>query len=220
MKNIRMATAGLIVAAVLAGAAPAQAAEAPQRVTVATSTANPGAAVQASPKTVLKWLDYSRSKKKNLPLRLGYYKKKGKKMVGSGWTKIKKRHNIQKYRIVSWLAKSPKINPQGNKRYRLTGWAHRIRCTSGNCKVVSRIPMRLVTDETRIPSGGHPGSSAYYGVLTAYCDYGDKAKLKCPTWVNTKFKPRSAVGAYKAGESYKFTYKPLKTVKGRLVTAS
>ncbi|MEV0323813.1 hypothetical protein ACIBKX_11245 [Streptomyces sp. NPDC050658] len=226
MKQIRMTVIGLTAAALLAGASPvAGAAEGAAPVSVPAAADSSGTALAARGEMkVLKWMSYSRSKKHPMPLRLGTYKRNSRgKMVGHGWTKIKKRHNIQKYGIVAWLAKSPRVKHVRGKRYNLTGWAHRISCKSGGCKVVSRIPMLLATDETWINTGGHPSRDSYYGAVTAYCNYGNKNKLKCPTWVNTKFKPKASLQTLNArggGERYAFTYKPLKSVKGTLVTAS
>lgn len=218
MQKIKLTATGIVVAAaLLAGTAPAQA------------SVDTGAAAKGSSKLkILKEFDYSRSKTRTLPLRLGeYYRNKRGKMVGFGWTKIKKRHNITKYGIIGWLAKSPNIDPQKGQRYGLTGFAHRIKCNSGNCKIVDRRKMILVTDETATPVGQGP-RFAYFGAVTSYC-YDTKKTLKCPTWVNTKFKiPKSAAADVQAlnagkavdGERYLFTYEPAKTVKGALTLAS
>src|SRR5688500_13621924 len=108
MQKIKLTATGIVVAAALlavsteacAGAVPASSA---------------AAAKGSSKLKILKEFDYSRSKTRTLPLRLGeYYRNKRGKMVGFGWTKIKKRHNITKQGIIGWLAKSPNIDPQGN----------------------------------------------------------------------------------------------------------
>ncbi|WP_327706780.1 hypothetical protein [Streptomyces decoyicus] len=217
-----MAAAGVVSAALLAGVAPAQAAQsaAPARVaSVQAAQGQNAGAAGVSRMKVLKEFDYSRSKNRQLPLRLGEYKrgKKGK-MVGFGWTKIKKKHNITKYGLIGWLAKSPNIDPVKGQRYNLTGWAHRVKCQGGNCKIVDRRKMLLATDETMTATGDH-GVFKYFGAVTAFC----KGTVKCPTWVNTKFRPKVSAGLNtpaKDGERYMFTYKPLKEKKGRLALAS
>lgn len=156
MRKIRAAAVGVTAAALLAGVAPAQAAQSGangDRVTAVSTQSAQSAqdvAVQGSSKyKVLKQFDYSRSKQHQLPLRLGqYYRKSNGKMVGWGWTKIKKKHNITKYGIIGWLAKSPNVDPVRGHRYNLTGWAHRVKCGPGGCKVVDRRKMLLATDET------------------------------------------------------------------------
>lgn len=230
MRKIRAAAVGVTAAALLAGVAPAQAAQSGangDRVTAVSTQSAQSAqdvAVQGSSKyKVLKQFDYSRSKQHQLPLRLGqYYRKSNGKMVGWGWTKIKKKHNITKYGIIGWLAKSPNVDPVRGHRYNLTGWAHRVKCGPGGCKVVDRRKMLLATDET-MTAGGGP-RFAYFGAVTAFC----KGSVKCPTWVNTKFKPRTstaplntaALNTSESGEQTVFTYKPLVEKKGRLALAS
>lgn len=221
MQKIKLVATGVVTAALLAGTGPAQAMSAQDATDAVTAKGS-------SKLKILKEFDYSRSKKRTLPLRLGeYYRNKNGKMVGFGWTKIKKRHNITKYGIIGWLAKSPNIDSQGNRRYGLTGFAHHIKCKSGNCKIVDRRKMILVTDETATPVGEGP-RFAYFGAVTSYC-FDTKKTLKCPNWVNTKFKiPKSSAadvqamnsGKARDGERYLFTYQPVKTVKGALALAS
>ncbi|MGJ5826897.1 hypothetical protein [Streptomyces ossamyceticus] len=221
MQKFKLVATGVVTAALLAGTGPAQA--------LSGQDATGAVAAKASSKLkILKEFDYSRSKSRTLPLRQGeYYRNSKGKMVGFGWTKIKKRHNITKYGIIGWLAKSPNIASQGNQRYGLTGFAHHIKCKSGSCKIVDRRKMILVTDETATPVGEGP-RFAYFGAVTSFC-YDTKKTLKCPTWVNTKFKiPKSATadvqalnsGTARNGERYVFTYQPVKTVKGALTLAS
>ncbi|MDG5807171.1 hypothetical protein P9869_31795 [Streptomyces ossamyceticus] len=221
MQKIKLVATGVVTAALLAGTGPAQA--------MSGQDATDAVAAKGSSKLkILKEFDYSRSKSRTLPLRQGeYYRNSKGKMVGFGWTKIKKRHNITKYGIIGWLAKSPNVASQGNRRYGLTGFAHHIKCKSGSCKIVDRRKMILVTDETATPVGEGP-RFAYFGAVTSFC-YDTKKTLKCPTWVNTKFKiPKSAAadvqamnsGTARDGERYVFTYQPVNTVKGALTLAS
>ncbi|MEU6369437.1 hypothetical protein ABZ876_27760 [Streptomyces sp. NPDC046931] len=212
MQKIRVAAVGAVAAGLLASAAPANAVQdqPPQQ----TQSAQAKAFTKLK---VLKEFDYSHSKKYQLPLRLGeYYRNKKGKMVGFGWTKIKKKHNITKYGIVGWLAKSPNIDHLKGPRYNLTGWAHHVKCSGSRCKIVDRRKMLLATDETMTPTGGR-GRFAFFGAVTAFC----VGTEKCPTWVNTKFKPRmTALNTAASGDQYVFSYKPLKVSKGHLVPAA
>ncbi|GAA1432541.1 hypothetical protein GCM10009601_53700 [Streptomyces thermospinosisporus] len=221
MRSIHVAASGVVAVALLAGAAPAQAAQVgagERAATVSERPAETAAAKKSSKYKILKEFDYSRSKRYDLPLRLGEYRRNAKgKMVGFGWTKIKKKHNITKYGIIGWLAKSPNIDHLAGKRYNLTGWAHRVKCGPLSCKIVERRKMLLATDETMYAVGEGP-RMAFLGAVTAFC----VGSVKCPTWVNTKFKPKMSVASVNAagsGEQYLFTYKPVKEQKGRLVLA-
>ncbi|MDT0495623.1 hypothetical protein ACPEIF_14305 [Streptomyces sp. NPDC012600] len=207
MRNIKTAAACLAVAAMLAGATPAQASGASAQASAQAAQDTTTAAAKPSKWKVLKTMKYSGPG--DMPLRLGEYKRnKKKKMVGWGWTKIKKKHNIKKYSIVEWLSQSP--NREASKipkRYNLTGYAHRIKCNRGTCKVVEQRKMLLVVDHTMTATGDGP-SFKYFGAVTAYCI----GSTKCPSWVNTKFRPKSAASGatVNGGWQYAFTYKPKK----------
>ncbi|WP_055712970.1 hypothetical protein [Streptomyces torulosus] len=94
MQKIKLVATGVVTAALLAGTGPAQA--------MSGQDATDAVAAKGSSKLkILKEFDYSRSKTRTLPLRQGeYYRNSKGKMVGFGWTKIKKRHNITKYGII------------------------------------------------------------------------------------------------------------------------
>jgi hypothetical protein len=139
---------------------------------------------------------------KAIPLRRGYYDRS--KDRGSGWTKIRIKHNITDYRAVRAVTKSPNRSHQGGDRWRANAWAYKIVCRPGGCQVTKRVHVRQVFALGKVGTGKR---ARPFGVVTQFClGYSGK----CPSWVTIALvnldKKRSAP-AMRTGTAYAASYR-------------
>ena len=113
-------------------------------------------------------------------LRQGEYNGAGK---GWGWAKIVGKHGITNMNLVKMIIGLPgagTADPQDPDRIVYRAVAERGVCSNGGCRATEIVNTVAVVDYG--PAGWD--SSHVFGVVTAYCDFGDPAKWLCPPWVN------------------------------------
>ncbi|WP_378730441.1 hypothetical protein [Nocardia brasiliensis] len=109
---------------------------------------------------------------------------------GFGYDKARHRHKITSLNAIDFVLKSP-VTSRSAEGYNFVAYARELVCQRDGreCKATKQ--------QKVIGASSNKNADTYYempagnpvGLLTVYCDYEDKFKLRCEDWVNKGLRP-------------------------------